>query len=111
MGMASDRAPAQIRLIPWQESDLDFERSTNTPEMQAFLGGVESDERIVARHQRVLALARDGVGQLFRVELADTGESVGSVGYWERDWQGETVYEAGWKVLSAFQGRGIAVSA
>jgi RimJ/RimL family protein N-acetyltransferase len=36
---------------------------------------------------------------------------VGSVGYWERDWRGETVYELGWKVLPSHQGRGLAVAA
>jgi len=38
-------------------------------------------------------------------------ESVGSVGYWESEWQGETVYEMGWSVLPSFQGQGIAARA
>jgi RimJ/RimL family protein N-acetyltransferase len=40
-----------------------------------------------------------------------TGEPVGSVGYWERTWRGEQVYEMGWSVLPAFQDRGIAAAA
>ena len=32
-------------------------------------------------------------------------------GYWERTWQGEEVYEIGWSVLTAYQGRGIAATA
>jgi RimJ/RimL family protein N-acetyltransferase len=36
---------------------------------------------------------------------------VGSIGFWRRDWQGEQVYETGWAVLPAFQGRGIASQA
>jgi RimJ/RimL family protein N-acetyltransferase len=43
--------------------------------------------------------------------LAGEPDPVGSVGYWEREWRGETVYETGWKVLPAFQGRGLAVAA
>ncbi|WP_406049962.1 GNAT family N-acetyltransferase [Streptomyces virginiae] len=38
-------------------------------------------------------------------------ESVGSVGFWEREWQGEPVYEAGWGILPEFQGHGLAVAA
>ena len=30
------------------------------------------------------------------------------VGYWDREWAGETVFETGWSVIPAFQGRGIA---
>jgi hypothetical protein len=33
---------------------------------------------------------------------------VGWVGYWERTWRDHEVYEIGWSVLPAFQGRGIA---
>lgn len=47
---------------------------------------------------------------MYRIVLEETGESVGSVGFWERTWQGEEVYETGWGVLLGFQGRGIATS-
>jgi RimJ/RimL family protein N-acetyltransferase len=40
-----------------------------------------------------------------------TGEKAGSVGYWEKDWRGEAVYETGWHVIPRFQGRGVAVTA
>jgi RimJ/RimL family protein N-acetyltransferase len=33
------------------------------------------------------------------------------VGYWERKWRGEDVYEVGWSTLPAFQGRGFASTA
>jgi RimJ/RimL family protein N-acetyltransferase len=36
------------------------------------------------------------------------GEPVGSVGYWPREWRGEEVFEVGWSVLPAAQGRGYA---
>jgi len=42
---------------------------------------------------------------------AQRPEGVGWVGYWERDWRGEPVYEIGWSVIPVFQGRGIASSA
>jgi RimJ/RimL family protein N-acetyltransferase len=31
---------------------------------------------------------------------------VGSVGYWQREWHGEEIYEIGWMVVPEFQGRG-----
>jgi RimJ/RimL family protein N-acetyltransferase len=48
---------------------------------------------------------------MFKIVDVATGEAVGSVGYWEKDWRGEQVYEIGWSVLPAFQGRGIAGTA
>jgi RimJ/RimL family protein N-acetyltransferase len=48
---------------------------------------------------------------MFKIIDDETGEGVGSVGYWERTWHGEQVYETGWFVTPAFQGRGIAAAA
>jgi RimJ/RimL family protein N-acetyltransferase len=44
--------------------------------------------------------------------LVEPGDEVaGTVGYWEREWQGERVYETGYAILPEFQGRGLAVAA
>lgn len=48
---------------------------------------------------------------MFKIVDEETGEAAGSVGYWEKDWRGGTVYETGWSVLPEFQGRGIAAAA
>ncbi|MGH3386821.1 MAG: GNAT family N-acetyltransferase [Nocardioidaceae bacterium] len=102
-----------LRIEPWGEADLDLLRRLNAPEMMQHLGGPETEEKVLRRHQRYVA--GDGTSQMFRVVLlpidAADGTAVGSVGYWERDWQGETVYEAGWHVLPSYQGRGIASTA
>ena len=45
---------------------------------------------------------------MFSVRLRASGEAVGSVGYAERTWQGDAVFEMGWNVLPEFRGRGIA---
>ncbi|MER5209211.1 GNAT family N-acetyltransferase [Streptomyces sp. NPDC002838] len=98
----------QVRLVPWAEGDFWLLRRTNSPEMTEHLGGPESEEKLVIRHRRYVELAP---GRMFRVTLAGSGETVGSIGFWEREWQGGTVWETGWGVLPEFQGRGLAVRA
>ncbi|MCP3822088.1 GNAT family N-acetyltransferase [Streptomyces sp. A3M-1-3] len=100
-----------VRLETWSDGDFGLLRRNNAPEMTEHLGGPESEEQLTARHQRYLNIETTGTGRMFRIVLAETGEAVGAIGYWERVWQGETVYETGWGVLPEFQGRGIAVAA
>jgi hypothetical protein len=33
---------------------------------------------------------------MFKVVDEESGEAVGCVGYWEREWRGEQVHETGW---------------
>ncbi|MEU6095284.1 GNAT family N-acetyltransferase [Streptomyces sp. NPDC047079] len=98
----------QVRLEPWAEGDSWLLRRTNGPEMTEHVGGPETEERLLARHRRYLAV---DPGQMYRVTLAHTGETVGSIGFWERAWRETTVWEAGWGVLPEFQGRGLAARA
>jgi RimJ/RimL family protein N-acetyltransferase len=104
-GLMSD---PQVLLVPWSDADLELLRRINTPEMKRHLGGPETEEKVLARHQRYLKLDS---GQMFRVALLPEGQAVGSIGYWDRVWDGDTAYEAGWHVLPEFQGRGIAGTA
>jgi RimJ/RimL family protein N-acetyltransferase len=97
----------EVCLVPWSGNDRELLHRINTPEMKRHLGGPETFEKVEARHQRYLSLDN---GQIYRIELA-TGEAAGSIGYWDREWHGETVYETGWSVLPEFQGRGVAVAA
>lgn len=101
-----------VRLELWSEDDLALDQQMlGDPEMTRHLGGPESAEQIAQRHARKLRLADSGAGRMFKIVLQATGESVGSVGYWENSWHGEDIYEIGWLVLTAFQGRGIASAA
>ncbi|MEU3463632.1 GNAT family N-acetyltransferase [Streptomyces sp. NPDC006733] len=102
---------ARVRLESWAERDLALLRATNSPQMMEHLGGPETEEQLFARHQRYLRIEGAGTGRMFSVVLLPQGEAVGTIGYWERPWQGETVYETGWGVLPRYQGRGIAVAA
>jgi RimJ/RimL family protein N-acetyltransferase len=99
---------ARVELVRWGEGDFWLLERANTAEMTAQLGGPESAEQLEQRHRRYLALSAGG---MYRVSLAGGGETAGSVGFWEREWRGGTVWETGWEVLPEFQGRGLAVAA
>ena len=94
-----------VRIEPWGEGDLPLlEKLMGDPAMTEHLGGPESPEKIRERQSRY---ETPGSG-MFKIVDETTGEPAGSVGYWERDWRDRLVYEAGWSVLPAFQGRGLA---
>jgi len=99
-----------IGLEPWTEADLSLLRQANTPEMTAHLGGPETEEKLLDRHRRYLRSGDPGAEQMFAIVLED-GQRVGVIGYWERTWRDELVYETGWNIVPAFQGRGIATAA
>jgi RimJ/RimL family protein N-acetyltransferase len=104
-----DRRLTAIRLTPWATADLALLRLTNAPEMTEHLGGPETEEQLIHRHRRYLARTDPGAGLMYVIRLGD--DAVGSVGFWERVWHDQDVYEIGWGVLPAYQGRGIAVAA
>jgi RimJ/RimL family protein N-acetyltransferase len=97
---------SEFRIEPWAEGDLPLlERLMGDPAMTEHLGGPEAPEKIAERQVRYEQLPSTGTGVMFKIVDAETGESVGSVGYWER---GDDAYETGWSVLPEHQGRGIA---
>jgi RimJ/RimL family protein N-acetyltransferase len=101
-----------MSLRDWEEGDLPLlEASMGDPEMTRYLGGPDSTEQIAARHARYVALAGTGTGHMLVILAGPGREPVGSVGYWDKEWNGELMYEIGWSVLPGFQGRGIAVRA
>jgi RimJ/RimL family protein N-acetyltransferase len=98
-----------IELKPYSENDLPFLRRNNAPEMTEFLGGPESEEKLLQRHQKYVNFTDTGTEHMFVIWV--DGKAAGSAGFWEKEWNGMTVWEAGWGVLPEFQGRGIAVAA
>jgi RimJ/RimL family protein N-acetyltransferase len=103
------QAVRNVRLEPWGEGDLRLLERANAPEMTAYLGGPETEEKVLSRHRKYVE--NDFPGQMFVVVLAD-GERVGSIGFWEHEQpDGSTVWETGWGVLPEFQGRGVATAA
>jgi RimJ/RimL family protein N-acetyltransferase len=102
---------SEVRLEPWGAGDFALLERLNAPEMTEHLGGPESPEKLADRQARYERLWESGNDRMFKIVIAATGEAVGSVGYWERSWRDEQVYEMGWSVLPAFQSRGIAAAA
>jgi RimJ/RimL family protein N-acetyltransferase len=107
---AMDDVTPTVRLEAWTDADLSLLRQANTPEMTAHLGGPETEDKLLGRHRRYLRREDPGAEQMFAIVLED-GQRVGIIGYWERTWHGESVYETGWSVAPAFSGRGIATAA
>ena len=107
----SDGQGSNVALRPWSERDLPLlERLSGDPAMTAHLGGPEPPDKIRERHARYCAIAGTGRGRMFVIVVGPDATPVGSVGYWEREWRGELVWETGWSVLPEFQGRGFATS-
>ncbi len=101
----------QVRIGPWTEADLEVLRRNNAPEMMEHLGGPETDDQVVARHARYLALNERDTGQMYRIVLLPENLAAGGIGLWDSEWRDEAIYETGWSVLAEFQGRGIATAA
>ena len=105
--------PAQVRLVAWSSEDLPLLVRLNAPEMTEHLGGPETEEQVLLRHQRYVAVARSGIFRdssterrafVYKAVLEPDGVGVGSVNFWEREWKGEQVYEMGWGVVPEHHG-------
>jgi RimJ/RimL family protein N-acetyltransferase len=79
------------------------------PAMTIHLGGPESPAKIRERHERYCR--GSGKDRMFAIIVGPAHQAAGSVGYWERVWQGHPVWETGWSVLPEFQGQGVATRA
>lgn len=105
----SDERVAAARIEPWEAGDRELlQKLLGDPAMTEHLGGPESPEKLAERQGRYERLPEAGTGRMFKIVDAATSGAVGSVGYWEKEWRGGTVYETGWSVSPAFQGRGLA---
>jgi RimJ/RimL family protein N-acetyltransferase len=101
--------PEKVALRAWTDDDLPLLRGLLAdPAMMTHLGGPETEEKLLARHQRYLDIDATGTGRVFVITAGPERIAVGWVGYWETTWHGETTWETGWSVLPAFHGRGLA---
>lgn len=81
------------------------------PRMTEHLGGPESPEKLAERQARYERIHETGTGGMFVICAGTEDGGVGSVGYWEHAWRGDTVWEIGWSVVPEWQRRGIATRA
>jgi RimJ/RimL family protein N-acetyltransferase len=106
VSVLSELAGPSIRLESWSERDEPLlQQLLGVPEMTEHVGGPESTDKIAERQ------ARYQVPGSRQYRIVVDGEDAGWVGYWEREWLGEKVWETGWSVLPGFQGRGVASEA
>lgn len=99
----------EVSLVPWSPDDLGVLERANTPEMTEHLGGPETGAQVRARHERYLHDRETGASHMFRIDV--DGHTVGGIGYWPIEFDGQPAYEAGWSVEPAWQGRGVATEA
>jgi RimJ/RimL family protein N-acetyltransferase len=100
----------EVDIRPWEEGDLSLqERLLGDPAMTIYIGGPETPEKIRERHERYLRSSDKG--QMFVIVVGLERVAAGSIGYWEKEWRGQQVWETGWFVLPEFQGKGIATRA
>jgi RimJ/RimL family protein N-acetyltransferase len=107
----SEQQP-HVDLRPWSEGDLRLlERLMGDPAMMEHLGGPETPEKIRERHARYCRMSDSTTGTMFVIVVGLEQVAAGSIGYWEKEWQGQQVWETGWSVLPEFQGQGLATKA
>lgn len=96
-----------LHLEPWSTGDLWLmERLLGDPAMTVHLGGPESPQKLAERQARY----EKPDSRQYKIVPGESAEGVGAVGYWEKEWLGETVWEVGWLVLPEHQGRGYATA-
>jgi RimJ/RimL family protein N-acetyltransferase len=101
-----------VAIRPWSNDDLPLlERLLGDPAMTEHIGGPETPEKIRKRHERYCQSSISGTDPMFVIVFGPDKIATGSNGYWEREWQGQYVWETGWSVLPEFQGHGIATIA
>jgi RimJ/RimL family protein N-acetyltransferase len=103
-GVSSERLV--VHLEAWGRDDLPLLERLNEPDMTKHVGGPETFDKVVERQR---GYEKPDSRQYAIVEPG--GEHIGWVGYWERTWRDREVWETGWAVTPAFQGRGAASTA
>jgi RimJ/RimL family protein N-acetyltransferase len=108
--MASTQIEVDLQL--WSDGDLLLlQRLLGDPAMTEHLGGPETPQKIHERHERYLKGSRLGKDPQFVIVVGPERVAAGWIGYWEREWQDQLVWETGWSVLPEFQGKGVASQA
>lgn len=98
-----------INLRAWSENDLSLlERLMGDPIMTKHIGGPETPQKIRERLERY---CKDSKIHMFVIVLQHENTGIGSIGFWEKEWFGQSIWESGWRILPEYQGKGIATEA
>jgi RimJ/RimL family protein N-acetyltransferase len=101
-----------VDIRSWSERDFELlKRLMGDPVMTEHLGGPETPQKIRERHERYCRSSQSGLDAMFVIVVGPERAAAGSIGYWQKEWQGQQVWETGWSVLPEFQGQGIATRA
>ncbi|WP_062385151.1 GNAT family N-acetyltransferase [Demequina iriomotensis] len=98
------------RIRRWTDADLPVLVDANVPEMMEHLAGPETPARVRRRHEQYIRGWDSGRPHMFTVRRDDAPVAVGSVGWWESEWDGAPCLEAGWMILPRFQRQGAATA-
>ncbi|MFN8410856.1 MAG: GNAT family N-acetyltransferase [Anaerolineales bacterium] len=105
----TDKKQVEINLRLWSQDDLTLlERLLGDPAMTKHIGGPESPEKIRKRLERYCQDSAISKVHMFVVTFGEEHIPVGSIGYWEKIWQSQEIWETGWRILPEYQGHGIA---
>jgi RimJ/RimL family protein N-acetyltransferase len=104
---------ANVAILPYSEDDQwILQRTLGDSSQTVHLSGPVNEDIIRERHKKYLATSEDPKsGCMFVITLGTENTPVGPVGYWERNWEGQKVWKAGWSVLPEYQRQGIATAA
>ena len=107
------RSRTLVAIRPYSEADFPLlMRTLGDPRMMTYLGGPESVEKLQERHRKFVTLSgHSTAGCIFVILVGAERASAGTVGFWERDQDGQKAWETGWSVLLEFQGQGVATAA
>jgi RimJ/RimL family protein N-acetyltransferase len=101
-----------VDLVPYGEGDLWLTEALELdPDVMSELGGPRPKEELAGVHDMRIAAKIDGEDWWLKIVPGPGDEAAGTIGIWPSEVGGETVYETGWMVLPAYQGRGIASEA
>jgi RimJ/RimL family protein N-acetyltransferase len=96
-----------VELRPYVDTDFGLTEALETDaEVMRHLGGPIDRDRLADVHRR-----RVDDPWWFTIVPEPGGPAVGAIGLWETAHGDEALYETGWMVLPAHQGRGIASAA
>jgi RimJ/RimL family protein N-acetyltransferase len=96
-----------MQLRRYTDGDLGLTEALETdPRVMNELGGPIDRARVPALHGR-----RVGEPWWFTIVPGPEPTAVGTIGIWEHEFDGESIFETGWMLLPAFQGRGLGSAA